>query len=70
MLLKINLFELKCAMLKKHFDNQGDLAKAAGLSRATISYAMTTGMTSLKTIRKMAVALEVDIDEIVKKDDE
>ena len=70
MQLKIKPFELKCAMLKMHFDNQGRLAKAAGLSSTTVSNTLNAGMASLKTIRKIAAALKVDIEEIVEKDDE
>ena len=69
MSLKIKPFALKCAMLKKHIDNQEGLAKAARLSRSTLSSTLNAGTASLKTIRKIATALEVDFEEIVEKGD-
>ena len=70
MYMAIKPLELQIAMLKKNFLTQGDLAEAAGLSRVTVSMAINHGKCSIKTLVKIADALGIDPEEILKKDDE
>lgn len=69
MYMAIKPIEMQIAMIKKNFLTQGDLAEAAGLSRATVCHAIKHGVVSMKTLVKMAAALGVDPEEILKKDD-
>ena len=65
--MKIDKIKLTVAMIKKGYNVQ-QLAKAAGVSRATISYIRSGKTTSLDVGVKLALALGVGIKELLSED--
>ena len=65
--MKIDKIKLTVAMIKKGYNVQ-QLAKAAGVSIATISYIRSGKTTSLDVGVKLALALGVGIKELLSED--
>ena len=62
--MKIDKIKLTVAMIKKGYNVQ-QLAKAAGVSRTTISYIRSGKTASLDVSVKLALALGVDLKELL-----
>lgn len=59
-----------CLWMAEQELNQGEAANAAGISRQTLNYTLLRGFCSAKVIGKLAKAMGIDTEEILKKDDE
>lgn len=66
--IEVNTQRLNLWMAKQEL-NQWEAAEAAGISRQTFNYTLIRGFCSAKVAGKLANAMGVDLEEILKKDD-
>ncbi|NMA00807.1 MAG: helix-turn-helix transcriptional regulator [Clostridiaceae bacterium] len=59
--------KIRLLMLEKQLTQQ-ELAEKAGLNPGTVSRVLITGNAKIKTIFKIAQALNVDITELIRKE--
>lgn len=70
MLKKINIDLLETYMIEKNIFSQNELALKAGLSPVTVSKAFRKQVVSVRTVKKIAEALNVGFFDIVRCKDE
>ena len=58
------------ALMNEQLMIQSELAERAGVSRVTINTALLRGSCSRNTVRRIAKALNVDVEEIIEKEGE
>lgn len=66
--MKLDVLKIKLIIARKEL-NQTDLAKKCGMRRQALNEIFNRGTCTLKTIGKIANALDVDVTEIIKKEE-
>lgn len=66
--MKLDVLKIKLIIARKEL-NQTDLAKKCGMRRQALNEIFNRGTCTLKTIGKIAKALDVDVTEIIKEED-
>ena len=66
--MKLDVPKIKLILAEREM-NQSDLAKKCGVNRQQINNILSRGSCTLKTMGKIAKALVVPVQEIVKEDD-
>ena len=66
-MMKLDVLKVKLILARKEL-NQTDLAKKCGMRRQALNEIFERGSCTLKTLGKIAKALEVDVTEIIKED--
>lgn len=66
--MRLDVLKIKLIIARKEL-NQTDLAKRCGMRRQALNEIFNRGTCTLKTIGKIAKALDVDVTEIIKEEE-
>lgn len=66
--MRLDVMKIKIIIARKEL-NQTDLAKKCGMRRQALNEIFNRGTCTLKTIGKIAKALDVDVTEIIKEEE-